>query len=179
MDRPKLMLVDCMTGKAPQDDPRIVSCVTDDDLITTLVMQDAPPHFRDASAEFLDGWAWMFLPDKLHSSVTTIVMDRNKRQATVSGSVCGIKNLVLTVQEVRTVGLPCSNTRPMIKTEAGVFMLHPQIRAKVGDRLVCSLGCGVVYLSTPTEIPSVQINFGQHWSASQAEVMTQLWNSNY
>lgn len=38
MDRPKLMLVDCMTGKAPQDDPRIVSCVTDDDLITTLVM---------------------------------------------------------------------------------------------------------------------------------------------
>ncbi len=176
MNVQSLSLVSVLLGHT-KEHPTLSKVETDGNLMI-LTLRDAPPHFRHTSAEFLDGWTWHFSTADLRGKFTTIALNRKKREATVTGVIGGIQDMALTVQEIRTVGLPCSNTRPMIRTEAGIFMLHPQLRAKVGNRIVCSTGCGVCYLSTDKEIESVQISFGQHWSASQAEPITALWDAN-
>lgn len=173
---PDLMLVTCMLDLEPKDDPRILSCRIDGNL-TTLVLKDSPPNFRHASAEFLDSWTWKF--QMADDAETIIRMYRKTREVEVSGSIFGINNLILTVKEVRTVGALCSRAYPMMMTNAGVFLLHPQLRVRAGDRLVCTVGRGVEYLGGDKEIPCVQVAFGQHWSASQSEIMSSLWDAGH
>lgn len=174
---PDLMLVSCMLHQ-PKDDNRIMSCRTEDG-VTTLIIKDAPPDYRHVSAEFMAGWTWEFAAPDNSADTTTIVLDRKKCHAKVSGNVCGINNLPLVVTEVRTVGVHCSRAYPMMMTNAGVFLLHPQLRVKVGDRLVCTVGGGVEYLGGEKQIACVQVAFGQHWSASHAEIITKLWDAGY
>lgn len=169
MNNPNLMLVQCLLGLEPKDDARIVSCQNHDDITTLVLRKDT-----SVSAEFLDGWTWMFHTINPNNP-TTIVMDRQRRHATLTAGLnnCRLSQLALTVKELRTI----RERYHLMRTEAGIFILHPRHTVIIGDRLVCKVNHAVAHHEGQQGISCVQICFSERQKAWQIDSLSKLWET--